>query len=102
MCEQKQGAERKHGAEQKRGAERKYGAEQKRETGMNGMYWQASYTIEASIVVPILLTVWCAILWLGFQLHDEVKETAARQEELQIDTMQEIWERDIAIRVMGE
>lgn len=66
------------------------------------LYWRASYTIEAAIVVPLLLMVWCGILWLGYQLHDEVRKTAARQDELEIETMQKIWEMDITTRLMGE
>lgn len=66
------------------------------------VYWRASYTIEAAVVVPMLLTVWCGIILLGFSLHEEVKETAARRSELEIAVMDKIREQDVVMRWMGE
>lgn len=66
------------------------------------VYWRASYTIEAAVVVPMLLTVWCGNILLGFSLHEEVKETAARRSELEIAVMDKIWEQDVVMRWMGE
>lgn len=71
--------------------------------GTGALYQQASFTVEAAIIVPLLLMIICAILWLGFELHDETKATAIRPGALEeIDTMKEIRERDIVIRLMGE
>ncbi len=71
------------------------------ETG--ALYQQASFTVEAAIIVPLLLMIICAILCLGFDLHDETKTIAIRPGALEgIDTMKEIRERDIVIRLMGE
>lgn len=72
-------------------------------SGTEGLYGQASFTVEAAIIVPLLMMIICAILWLGFELHDEAVATAIRPGALEeIDTMKEIRERDIMIRLMGE
>lgn len=68
-----------------------------------GKYRKASFTVEAAIIVPILLMIICGVLWLGFSLHDEVRTTALRPSALEdIEAMKEIRERDFIKRIMGE
>lgn len=63
---------------------------------------QASFTIEAAIVVPIILFTFCAMITLSFDLHENVKQAAAERDALAIDTMGEIRKQDIVRYVMGE
>lgn len=72
-------------------------------SGTGGIYRKGSFTVEAAIIVPMLLLIICGILWLGYRLHDETKATALRPGKLEeIDVMKEIRERDFMIRLMGE
>lgn len=36
--------------------------------------WKASYTVEASLIVPILLGVFALTMQMGIALHEEIKE----------------------------
>ena len=65
-------------------------------------YWKASYTIEASIIVPIILLAFCAMITIGFDLHDCVKKAAADYEKLQIETMEIIRKQDIVLNMGGK
>ena len=65
-------------------------------------YWKASYTIEASIIVPIILFTFCAMITIGFDLQDCVKEAAADCEKLQIETMKTVRKQDIVLNMGGD
>lgn len=63
---------------------------------------QASFTIEAAVIVPIILFAFCAMISLSFELHEKVKIAAAERDILEIDTMKEIRNQDVVLYVMGE
>lgn len=48
------------------------------------------HSIEAAVIVPIILFLFCGILRLGFGLHDVVKEEADLSEHWDISVMEEI------------
>lgn len=57
------------------------------------------HSIEAAVVVPIILFLFCGILGLGFQLHDEVRRSADLSEHWEISVMEELWQIDGAQEV---
>lgn len=66
------------------------------------IYWKGSFTVEAAIVVPMILFSFCALITWGIQLHEIVKESAENQDALHIETMKRIREQDIILEITGE
>lgn len=73
-----------------------------RKAGIQKKWIQASFTIEAAVIVPIILFTLYVIITLGFDLHENVKLAAMEREALAIDTMEEIRKQDIVLYIMGE
>lgn len=73
-----------------------------RKTQVQKRRMQASFTIEAAVIVPLILFVFCAVITLSFELHENVKQEAAEREALTIDTMKEVRQQDIVLYIMGE
>ncbi|MGN0342201.1 MAG: hypothetical protein ACI4DO_05345 [Roseburia sp.] len=52
------------------------------------------HSIEAAVIIPIILFLFCGILRLGFELHDVVKEAADLSEHWEISVMAELRQID--------
>lgn len=48
---------------------------------------KAEFTVEAALVVPIVLFVFLAVMQQGIKLYTETKETAAAEEEISYDAV---------------
>ncbi|MBR1391570.1 MAG: hypothetical protein IJ567_09070 [Lachnospiraceae bacterium] len=58
------------------------------------------HSIEAAVIVPIILFLFCGSLYLGFHLHDGVKEAAEWKDRWNISIMKEV--RTIDVMMEGK
>lgn len=63
---------------------------------------KASFTIEAAVIVPIILFTFCALISLSFELHERVKEASVNRGAAETDTMEEIRKQDMVLYRIGE
>lgn len=63
---------------------------------MKKLYLQASYTVEAAILMPLLLFAIMKGLLLGVELYHEVRVSAGGEEQLsEINPAEDIWKREL-------
>ena len=58
-------------------------------------YLPASYTIEAAVIVPMILAIFCTLIVVSYELHDRVKMAAEESSENKIECMEEIYIGDM-------
>ncbi len=58
-------------------------------------YLPASYTIEAAVIVPMILAIFCTLIVVSYELHDRVKLAAEESGKNKIECMEEIYIGDM-------
>ena len=58
-------------------------------------YLPASYTIEAAVIVPMILAIFCTLIVVSYELHDRVKLAAEESSKNKIECMEEIYIGDM-------
>ena len=58
-------------------------------------YLPASYTIEAAVIVPVILAIFCTLIVVSYELHDRVKLAAEESSKNKIECMEEIYIGDM-------
>ena len=58
-------------------------------------YLPASYTIEAAVIVPMILALFCTLIVVSYELHDRVKLAAEESSKNKIECMEEIYIGDM-------
>lgn len=58
-------------------------------------YLPASYTIEAAVIVPMILAIFCTMIVVSYELHDRVKLAAEESSKNKIECMEEIYIGDM-------
>ena len=58
-------------------------------------YLPASYTIEAAVIVPMILVIFCTFITVSYELYDKVKLAAEESSKNKIECMEEIYIGDM-------